>query len=130
MSQIDTSRAARNFEEDLSTLLSLNKQFDDMSSKRDSFAESEINRRMKANAVRGQNDLIKAAEKQQEANKQIEQVVLDAKINLQVDGDISEKTKNSIADAVVKKLQQSQRARNLTSNYDPSTRSDSKVTSE
>ncbi len=130
MSQIDEVRAERVFQDDTSKLLAINSEFDNNFKDNAALSKrNELNSIGSAN-VRSPQQLAEDASKAQAAQVQVEKVRLDAEINLTINGTLDEKSKQSIADAVVKKVQAMQRNKNVPTDYDTSSREDSRVTAE
>lgn len=129
MRNIDDRRAERNYQQDQEALGKLDQDFNNKFQDRkrmEGMAQSERDSSMH---VRSPQELARDAAKEQKIDTKVEQVVLDAKIKMEVDGTLSEATINKIAGIVVQKVQQAQSNRNLPSNYDKRTRDNSKITS-
>jgi len=124
----DERRANRNYQEDINTLGGLNTSFNSQYKDAANADMNEINKRMKGEAVRSPEDIATAAARQALEAVKVEKVMLDAKIDLQVDGTLSKETEDRIAASVIKKIQAINKNKNYTdSNYDPKSRNPSTV---
>jgi TP901 family phage tail tape measure protein len=130
MRNIDDRRAERNYQNDEAALGKLDQDFNGkfLDNKRaEAMSKSE---RDNSVSVRSPQQLAKDASKELQIDRKIEQVVLDAKIKLDVTGNLSEKTKADLVGEIVAKVQQAWKNKNPPpSNYDPKDRKVTSITS-
>lgn len=120
--RVDQGRGNKNYQDDESVLLGYNSQFDSKFRSQEKKVQDEAANRTRGLAVRSQGDLTRAADKEFAANKEVEKVTLEATVKLQIDGTLSNESKEAIAKSVMDKIDQSRSNRNRSTKYDPATR--------
>ena len=130
MSHIDDRRAQRVYQEDQSTVISQRAEFDKNYTDAENSKAASMSQRDNSVAIRGPQQIAKDAATEVQMNKEITKVVLDVQAKLQVDGELSEKTKQDLATMIIDKVKQSWSNRNPPpSTYDPSNRTTRSVVS-
>lgn len=130
MSQIDNRRAQRVYQDDQNTLGGLANEFDKNFTSAETTKANSMSSRDNSVSIRSPQQIAKDAAKEMADNKEITKVVLEAKVNLQIDGELSEKTKNELTTKIIDKVKQSWSNRNpAPSTYDPSSRTSRSVVS-
>ena len=126
----DSRRADRNYIEDQSILSAINATFDKVFQQRERMNAQRNVWSQGSATVRSPQEIAKAAMEVQQQQIKVEQVVLDAKIKLDIVGNIPDATMNKLSEMVIDKINKAQRNRNRTSSYDTSDREDSTITAE
>lgn len=131
MTQIDQRRAERNYQDDQENLSKIISDFDKNYQSKEREAAMAMTQRDNSVAIRSPQQIAKDANQELKQTKEIEKIVLDAQVNLQVDGDLSPATENKLTEKIIAKIQQAWKNRNPgPSNYDPRTRTGAIVTTD
>ena len=130
MSQIDDRRAQRVYQEDQSTVIEQRAEFDKNYTDAANGKAMGMSQRDSSVSIRGPQQIARDAAKEVQANKEITKVVLDVTAKLQIDGELSEKTKQDLTTQIIDKVKQSWSNRNPPpSTYDPVRRTSRSVVS-
>jgi hypothetical protein len=127
----DRDRGNRNYQEDINTLGGLNTSFNSEYKIRAKSDLNEINSRMQGQAVRSPEEIARLAAQQALEAVKVEKVMLDAQIDLQIDGDLSKESEDRLAATIINKIKATTKNQNQTgNNYDPRTRSPASVVAD